>query len=100
MAQLDTRLHADRSRSLRIGERRHVHLDLAFSLALHVVPAMRKEPEMMRSHGDPRVAFAIAIALALALWATPAPAAETYSYDTQSRLTDVSYQNGSSLHYT
>jgi len=55
---------------------------------------------MMRSHGDPRVAFALAIALALALWAAPAPAAEVYTYDTQSRLTDVSYQNGSSLHYT
>jgi len=54
---------------------------------------------MMRSHRDPRVEFALAIAFAL-VWAAPAPAAETYSYDTQSRLTDVSYQNGGSLHYT
>jgi YD repeat-containing protein len=45
-----------------------------------------------------RVAFAIAFAVAL--WAVPALAAESYTYDTQSRLTDVSYQNGSSLHYT
>jgi YD repeat-containing protein len=27
-------------------------------------------------------------------------AAETYTYDTQSRLADITYQNGSSLHYT
>ena len=53
---------------------------------------------MMRSHRDPRVA--IAIAFAVVLWAVPALAAESYTYDTQSRLTDVSYQNGSSLHYT
>lgn len=45
-----------------------------------------------------RVRFAIAFAVAL--WAVPALAAETYTYDTQSRLTDISYQNGSSLHYT
>lgn len=55
---------------------------------------------MMRSRRDPRAAFAPVIAFALALWAAPAPAAESYTYDTQSRLTDVSYQNGSSLHYT
>lgn len=45
-----------------------------------------------------RVMFAIAFAVAV--WAVPALAAETYTYDTQSRLTDISYQNGSSLHYT
>ena len=46
--------------------------------------------------------FHVVIAtLALALVAAaPAFAAESYTYDTQSRLTDVSYQNGSSLHYT
>ena len=46
--------------------------------------------------------FHVAIAiLALALvGAAPAFAAETYTYDNQSRLTDVSYQNGGSLHYT
>ena len=38
--------------------------------------------------------------LIVAAWASHAVAAETYTYDTQSRLTDVSYQNGSSLHYT
>jgi YD repeat-containing protein len=54
----------------------------------------------MRSHEDPRLVLASLIALALALWALPAPAAESYTYDTQSRLTDVSYQNGSSFHYT
>jgi YD repeat-containing protein len=52
---------------------------------------------MMR---DPRAAFAFAIAFALALRAAPAPAAESYSYDTQSHLTDVTYPNGGSLHYT
>jgi YD repeat-containing protein len=41
-----------------------------------------------------------AIALASALWAGAASAAETYTYDNQSRLTDVGYQNGGSLHYT
>ena len=55
---------------------------------------------MMRSRRDSRVAFASGIAFALALWSTPALAAESYTYDTQSRLTDVGYQNGSSLHYT
>ena len=55
---------------------------------------------MMRSRRDSRVAFASGIAFALALWSAPALAAESYTYDTQSRLTDVSYQNGSSLHYT
>jgi len=54
----------------------------------------------MRSRRDSRVAFASGIAFALALWSAPALAAESYTYDTQSRLTDVSYQNGSSLHYT
>jgi YD repeat-containing protein len=46
--------------------------------------------------------FHVAIAiLALALvGAAPAFAAETYTYDNQSRLTDVAYQNGGSLHYT
>jgi YD repeat-containing protein len=40
------------------------------------------------------------VALASALLAGAASAAETYTYDNQSRLTDVSYQNGGSLHYT
>jgi YD repeat-containing protein len=61
---------------------------------------MRKELEMTRSHRDRRAAFAIMIAFALALGAGPALAAESYTYDTQSRLTDVTYQNGGSLHYT
>ena len=47
-----------------------------------------------------RQRFAIAIAFAVALWAVPALAAETYTYDNQSRLTDIAYQNGGSLHYT
>lgn len=55
---------------------------------------------MLRPRRDTCAAFAAAIVSALALWAAPSPAAETYTYDTQSRLTDVSYQNGSSLHYT
>jgi YD repeat-containing protein len=55
---------------------------------------------MMRSLRDPRAIFAFAIAGSLALWAAPAPAAESHSYDTRSRLTDVTYQNGGSLHYT
>lgn len=39
--------------------------------------------------------------LALALIAAvPAFAAESYTYDNQSRLTDVVYQNGGALHYT
>ena len=47
-----------------------------------------------------RLHVAIAtLALAL-LVAAPAFAAESYTYDNQSRLTDVSYQNGGSLHYT
>lgn len=35
-----------------------------------------------------------------ALWAVPAGAAETYQHDVIGRLTDVSYANGGSLHYT
>jgi YD repeat-containing protein len=55
---------------------------------------MRKEPKMARFH-------VVIATLALALVAAaPVSAAEVYTYDTQSRLTDVSYQNGSSLHYT
>ena len=54
---------------------------------------MRNEPEMTR-------AVAFAIALTLALWGLPAFAAESYTYDTQSRLTDITYQNGGSFHYT
>jgi YD repeat-containing protein len=54
----------------------------------------------MRSVRAPRVACAFAIAFALARWAAPAPAAESSTYDTQSRLTDVTYQNGGSIHYT
>jgi YD repeat-containing protein len=55
---------------------------------------MRKEPKMTRFHG------AIAILALTLVGAAPAFAAETYTYDNQSRLTDVSYQNGGSLHYT
>ena len=42
------------------------------------------------------------VAAALLAPAAPVPAlaAETYTYDTQSRLTDITYQNGGSLHYT
>src|SRR6185295_7565906 len=61
---------------------------------VRVVPTMTKEPKMTRFH----VAIAI-LALAL-VGAAPAFAAETYTYDNQSRLTDVAYQNGGSLHYT
>ena len=55
---------------------------------------------MMRSRRVASAAFAVAIVFALGLGAAPAPAAEMYTYDTQSRLTDVTYQNGGSLHYT
>jgi len=55
---------------------------------------------MLKPRRDTCAAFTVAIVSALALWATPAPAAETYTYDTRSRLTDVAYQNGGSLHYT
>jgi YD repeat-containing protein len=48
----------------------------------------------------PRVALAFAMVFVLAGWAASARAAESYNYDTQSRLTDITYQNGSSLHYT
>ena len=44
------------------------------------------------------VIYALVAAVLLAPW--NAQAAETYTYDTQSRLTDITYQNGSSLHYT
>ena len=54
----------------------------------------------MKLRREPRTTLAVAIVLALPLWAAPALAAESYSYDTQSRLTDVTYQNGGSLHYT
>jgi len=42
------------------------------------------------------------VAAALLAPAAPGPAlaAESYTYDTQSRLTDITYQNGGSLHYT
>jgi YD repeat-containing protein len=65
-----------------------------------MVSAMRKESEMTRARRDPRVALAFAMVFVLAPWASPAPAAESYTYDTQSRLTDITYQNGGSLHYT
>jgi YD repeat-containing protein len=44
--------------------------------------------------------LALTIALGLALWHVPARAAETYQYDPEGRLTDVSYANGGLLHYT
>ena len=55
---------------------------------------------MMRLRSYARVAFAIMILGAPALWTAQANAAETYTYDNQSRLTDIAYQNGGSLHYT
>ena len=42
----------------------------------------------------------VAAALLAPAAAVPALAAETYTYDTQSRLTSITYQNGGSLHYT
>jgi YD repeat-containing protein len=45
-----------------------------------------------------QVVYALVAAALLAPW--NAQAAETYTYDTQSRLTDITYQNGGSLHYT
>jgi YD repeat-containing protein len=54
-------------------------------------------PAMTARH----VAYALVAAALLApAAAVPALAAETYTYDTQSRLTDIGYQNGGSLHYT
>jgi len=55
---------------------------------------------MTRAHKDPRVAFAFTTVFVLLAWAAPCLAAESYTYDTQSRLTDLSYANGGSLHYT
>jgi YD repeat-containing protein len=55
---------------------------------------------MSKPRRDTCAAFAVAIVSALTLWVAPVLAAESYTYDTQSRLTDVGYQNGSSLHYT
>jgi YD repeat-containing protein len=55
---------------------------------------------MTRIRKSRRAALAFMIVLAPTLWAGAASAAETYTYDNQSRLTDVSYQNGGSLHYT
>ena len=60
---------------------------------------------MLRSRKDPRVTLTLAVAFilalcVLALWAAPAPAAETYGYDTMSRLIDVAYQNGCAIHFT
>jgi len=55
---------------------------------------------MNGTHGNGPVALAFAAILAVALGAAPAKAAEMYSYDTRNRLTDIMYQNGSSLHYT
>ena len=44
---------------------------------------------------------ALAALLALATWPpVPARAAETYAYDAIGRLTDVTYDNGGSIHYT
>jgi YD repeat-containing protein len=42
----------------------------------------------------------LAAAFALAAAVTSANAAETYTYDPVGRLSDVSYANGGSLHYT
>ena len=54
-------------------------------------------PAMTARH----VAYAlVAAALFAPAGAVPTQAAETYTYDTQSRLTDITYQNGGSLHYT
>ena len=41
-----------------------------------------------------------AIAVGVALWSATSLAAETYTYDTMGRLTDVTYQDGSEIHYT
>jgi YD repeat-containing protein len=46
------------------------------------------------------IRFVFGAALWLAAWAVTPVAAETYAYDPIGRLTDVSYQNGGSLHYT
>jgi len=46
------------------------------------------------------IVYALVTAALLAPAAAPALAAESYTYDTQNRLTDVTYQNGGSLHYT
>jgi YD repeat-containing protein len=48
----------------------------------------------------PGLAPLLAAALAVAAWASLVLAAETYQYDAIGRLTDVTYQNGGSLHYT
>jgi len=42
---------------------------------------------------------ALTMALLLAIPFVDARAAETYVHDTQGRLTDAAYQNGSSIHY-
>src|SRR5262245_8038186 len=45
-------------------------------------------------------AAVIASLVVVALCGGPARASETYGYDPMGRLTDVSYANGGSLHYT
>src|SRR5262245_56876491 len=85
------------SRPLRIGDRRVVRLEHVVPAALRVVPEMRKEREMTSSR---KVVLAFVTVFVLAPWAAVAFAAESFTYDTQSRLTDITYQNGGSLHYT
>lgn len=47
-----------------------------------------------------RFVLLLALALAVAVWAPLALAAEIYQHDPIGRLTDVTYANGGSLHYT
>ena len=54
----------------------------------------------MRPKTDARFIFPLAAAIAVAVWAPLALAAETYQHDAIGRVTDVTYANGGSLHYT
>jgi len=55
---------------------------------------------MINQRRSTRLPATWAIAVGLSLWATAALAAETYAYDAMGRLTDVTYQNASQVHYT
>jgi len=61
---------------------------------------MSKVRTTARSQRGGQILFASTIVIALSIWPARAPAAESYQYDAQSRLTDVAYANGGSIHYT
>jgi YD repeat-containing protein len=54
----------------------------------------------MRPGINARFVFMIATALTLTAWLAQALASESYAYDPVGRLSDISYPNGGSIHYT